>query len=96
MLTPVRPIEARSHVRILRTDGCGKSVSLDLDKAVTTVILHRPLADAVGRYEDWLKEIVPAAQRFAGHQGVNVIRPHGSSDAYTIVLHFDTVEHLRA
>jgi antibiotic biosynthesis monooxygenase (ABM) superfamily enzyme len=71
-------------------------VSLDLDKAVTTVILHRPLADAVGRYEDWLKEIVPVAQRFAGHQGVNVIRPHGSSDAYTIVLHFDTVEHLRA
>ena len=71
-------------------------MSLDLDKAVTTVILHRPLADAVGRYEDWLKEIVPAAQRFAGHQGVNVIRPHGSSDAYTIVLHFDTVEHLRA
>ena len=67
----------------------------DLDAPVTTVIHHRPLADAVGRYEDWLKEIASVAQQFAGHQGVNVIRPHGAGDVYTIVLHFDTVEHLR-
>ena len=63
---------------------------------VTTVIHHRPLADAVGRYEDWLKEITLVAQQFAGHQGVNVIRPHGVGDVYTIVLHFDTTEHLRS
>jgi uncharacterized protein len=68
---------------------------LALDAPVTTVIYQRPLTEAVGRYEDWLKEIIPAAQHFTGHQGVNVIRPHGTSDAYTIVLHFDTVEHLR-
>lgn len=66
-----------------------------IDTPVTTVIRQRPLPDAVGRYEDWLKEIIPAAQQFCGHQGVNVIRPHGAADAYTIVLHFDTVEHLR-
>jgi antibiotic biosynthesis monooxygenase (ABM) superfamily enzyme len=70
-------------------------VNEDLDSPVTTVIRHRPLADAVGRYEDWLKEITLAAQQFAGHRGVNVIRPHGAGDVYTIVLHFDTVEHLR-
>ena len=73
----------------------GKSVNEDLDAPVTTVIRHRPLADAVGRYEDWLKEIALAAQQFAGHHGVNVIRPHGAGDVYTIVLHFGTVEHLR-
>ena len=67
----------------------------DLDSPVTTVIHHRPLADAVGRYEDWLKEITLVAQQFAGHRGVNVIRPHGAGDVYTIVLHFDTGEHLR-
>jgi len=70
-------------------------MSPDLDAPVTTVIRHRPLADAVGRYEDWLKEIALVARQFAGHHGVNVIRPHGAGDVYTIVLHFDTVENLR-
>lgn len=66
-----------------------------LDSPVTTVIQQRPLAEAVRNYENWLKEIIPAAQHFTGHQGVNVIRPHGASEAYTIVLHFDTAAHLR-
>ena len=48
-------------------------MSEDLAAPVTTVIRHRPLADAVGRYEDWLKEIALVAQHFAGHHGVNVI-----------------------
>jgi len=68
---------------------------IQLDTPVTTVIRHRPKADAVARYEAWLKEIVPVASRFCGHRGVNVIRPHGKSDAYTIVLHFDTMDYLR-
>ena len=29
-----------------------------------------------------------------GHRGVNVIRPHTGSRTYTIVLHFDALEHL--
>jgi hypothetical protein len=66
-----------------------------LEAPVTTVIQQRPKPDAVTRYEDWLKEIIPVAQQFAGHRGVNVIRPHGGSDAYTIVLHFDTIANLR-
>jgi antibiotic biosynthesis monooxygenase (ABM) superfamily enzyme len=70
-------------------------VNEDLAVPVTTVIRHRPLADAVGKYEDWLNEIALVAQQFAGHHGVNVIRPHGAGDVYTIVLHFDTAEHLR-
>ena len=65
-----------------------------LETPVTTVIQQRPKPDAVGRYEDWLKEIIPVAQQFAGHRGVNVIRPQGGSDAYTIVLHFDSVSNL--
>lgn len=61
---------------------------------VTTVIQQRPKPDATSRYEDWLKEIIPVARQFTGHRGVNVIRPHGGLDAYTIVLHFDTVSNL--
>jgi uncharacterized protein len=68
---------------------------LPLETPVTTVIQQRPKPNATSRYEDWLKEIIPVAQQFAGHRGVNVIRPHGGSDAYTIVLHFDAVNNLR-
>lgn len=71
------------------------SNEIKLDTPVTTVIRQRPKPEAIGRYEDWLKEITPAAEQFAGHRGVNVIRPHGASDAYTIVLHFDTIANLR-
>jgi len=66
-----------------------------LESPVTTVIQQRPKPDAIDRYEAWVKKITPVAQQFAGHRGVNVIRPHGESDAYTIVLHFDTVANLR-
>ena len=62
---------------------------------VTTVIRQRPKQGAVARYEEWLKEIIPVATQFCGHRGVNVIRPHGKSDAYTVVLHFDRIENLR-
>lgn len=62
---------------------------------VTTIIRQRPLPDAVARYEAWLAEIVPVAMSFAGHQGVNVIRPNASSRDYTVVLHFDSVANLR-
>lgn len=68
---------------------------IKVDTPVTTVIRQRPKPGAAGQYEDWLKEIVPIAQSFAGHRGVNVIRPQNASDAYTIVLHFDTIENLR-
>jgi antibiotic biosynthesis monooxygenase (ABM) superfamily enzyme len=68
---------------------------IKLDTPVTTIIRQRPLSDAVGRYEDWLKEIIPVAQQFAGHQAVNVKRPHAASNAYAIVLHFDSVANLR-
>lgn len=68
---------------------------IPLETPVTTVIQQRPKPDATSRYEDWLKEIIPVARQFAGHRGVNVIRPQGGSDAYTIVLHFDTIDNLR-
>ena len=62
---------------------------------VTSVIQHRVHAGATAQYETWLQEITPAAQRFPGHQGVNIIRPVAGADVYTIVLHFDSLEHLQ-
>jgi len=69
---------------------------VEADTPVTTVIRHQPVAGAANRYEAWLKEIIPVAQSFAGHQSVSVIRPLAASEAYTIVLHFDSVGNLRA
>ena len=54
---------------------------IKFETPVTTVIRQRPLSDAVARYEAWLKQIIPVAQSFAGHQSVNVIRPHAADDA---------------
>jgi antibiotic biosynthesis monooxygenase (ABM) superfamily enzyme len=62
---------------------------------VTSVIQHRVQGGAQAQYETWLQAITPAAQRFPGHQGVNIIRPAAGEDVYTIVLHFDTLEHLQ-
>lgn len=68
---------------------------MDLGDSVTSVIQQRPKPGSVADYEAWLKEITPSAQRYPGHRGVNIIRPHGGADTYTIVLHFDTLEHLK-
>ncbi|TPK75306.1 antibiotic biosynthesis monooxygenase [Mesorhizobium sp. B2-4-17] len=68
---------------------------IELETPVTTVIQQHPLPDAVARYEEWLKEVIPVAQTFTGHQGVNVIRPQVASEPYTIILHFETVANLR-
>lgn len=62
--------------------------------SVTAVIQQRPRPDAVAAYEAWIERIIAMAPRIAGHRGVSIIRPHGASDAYTIVLHFDTAENL--
>lgn len=72
--------------------GTGK---IELGTPVTTVLRQHPLPGAVARYEEWLKEIIPVAQGFAGHRSVNVLRPHKADDPYTIILHFDTDAHLR-
>ncbi len=69
---------------------------LEIDSPVTTIIVQRPQKACKHLYEAWLKEITPLAQQAPGHRGVNIIRPHGDQDAYTVVLHFDSEANLRA
>jgi antibiotic biosynthesis monooxygenase (ABM) superfamily enzyme len=63
---------------------------------VVSVIRHHVRPGSETAYEAWTQSIVPIAQTFEGHSGVAVIRPPQGSRQYTVVLHFDTVEHLRA
>ncbi|MBN8739701.1 MAG: antibiotic biosynthesis monooxygenase [Xanthomonadaceae bacterium] len=61
--------------------------------SVTAVIRHRVRAESVADYEQWLQRIVPIAQRFPGHRGVDVIRPAPGSLLYTVTIRFDTLAH---
>ena len=70
--------------------------SIPYPDVVTSVIQHHVKPGAEAQYEAWLREITPTAQRFPGHQGANIIRPLEGTGLYTIVLHFDTLEHAQA
>ncbi len=63
--------------------------------AVVSVIRHEVKPGHDAEYEAWVADVLPIAERFPGHQGVAIIRPPEGSRVYTIVLHFDTLEHLR-
>lgn len=66
----------------------------DRHDSVTLVIQHDVRPECRPDYERWLKQIAGEAQRFPGHLGVNIIRPHAAAGAYTIVLRFDSHAHL--
>lgn len=69
------------------------SRALPRPDSVTVAIEQRPNPNAIAAYEDWLKRIVPAAERFPGHRGVHIIRPGGNGGIYTITLRFDSLLH---
>jgi antibiotic biosynthesis monooxygenase (ABM) superfamily enzyme len=62
---------------------------------VVCVIRHTVIPGKDQEYEAWLREILPIAGDAEGHRWVNVTRPHAGSGTYTIVLHFDALEHLQ-
>jgi antibiotic biosynthesis monooxygenase (ABM) superfamily enzyme len=61
---------------------------------MVSVIRHTVIPGRDQEYEAWLREMVPIAGSAEGHRGVNVIEPHTGSLTYTIVFHFDALEHL--
>ena len=73
-----------------------KHIAQEATSGVISKITQRPLKDQKIAYEEWLKEIIPVAQGFLGHKGVNIIRPHGTHDEYTILLHFESEARLSA
>ena len=64
---------------------------------VTAVITHRVRSGRETGYEEWIKGIAADARQFAGHLGVNILRPQpGASSDYVIVLQFDSCPNLDA
>jgi len=66
------------------------------DTGATVVITHRVRGDKHAEYEHWLDEIAPLCKASPGHLDWHIVRPIlGLTDTYTVVIRFDTTEHLR-
>jgi antibiotic biosynthesis monooxygenase (ABM) superfamily enzyme len=66
------------------------------DPAATVVITHRLREGKHAAYERWLEEVEPICKASPGHRDWHVVRPvPGLTETYTVVIRFDTREHLR-
>lgn len=66
------------------------------EKGATVVITHRVRAGKESRYDEWLNEIGPLCRSSEGHLNWQIIRPlAGLTSTYTVIIRFDTREHLQ-
>lgn len=65
------------------------------EEGATVIITHRVRDGKHGEYDTWLDEIGPKCRASVGHLDWQIIRPiAGLSSTYTVVIRFDTREHL--
>lgn len=70
---------------------------LENNLGATAVITHRIETRKQAQYERWLNEIVPLCQAAPGFLDWHIVRPiRGLTEAYTVIIRFDTQEHLRS
>jgi antibiotic biosynthesis monooxygenase (ABM) superfamily enzyme len=71
------------------------TLAVETDDNATVVITHLVRDTHLNVYENWLQEIGTVARSYPGHLGALIIRPvPGASTTYTIVIRFDTRDHL--
>lgn len=62
----------------------------------TVVITHRVRDGKQADYDNWLDEIAPLCKAAPGHLDWQIVRPIASlTETYTVIIRFDTCEHLR-
>ena len=67
-----------------------------IEKGATVVITHRVQLGKEAQYDEWLNEIGPICRSSEGLLDWQIIRPlAGLTSTYTVVLRFDTPEHLQ-
>jgi Uncharacterized protein conserved in bacteria len=65
-------------------------------EGATVVITHRLRENKQAEYERWLEEIAPLCKASPGHLDWHIVRPiPGLTETYTVIIRFDTEEHLR-
>jgi antibiotic biosynthesis monooxygenase (ABM) superfamily enzyme len=71
--------------------------SSTIESGATAVISHRVLDGQQTGYEDWLNEIGPICRSYAGHLDLQIVHPiAGLTTTYTVIIRFDTHQHLEA
>jgi antibiotic biosynthesis monooxygenase (ABM) superfamily enzyme len=70
-------------------------VTVDQGRSAAFVITHNVKAGAEHRYEEWTREILSAVSRYPGYLGREVFLPTAGNRKYTIIVRFDTDEHLK-
>ena len=66
------------------------------DAGAAVVITHRVRSDRHAQYERWLDEIAPLCKASPGHLDWHIVRPiAGVTQTYTVIIRFDTAEHLK-
>ena len=70
----------------------------DVDSSPVTVCVSVKVKHGRERdFETWVEGVGHAAAQFAGHQGLNILRPSGSTTPdYVYIFRFDTYTHLKA
>lgn len=69
--------------------------SNELEQGATGIVTHRVQDGKQEAYEKWLSQISPVCKSYPGHLDLQTIRPiPGLTRTYTIVIRFDTTEHL--
>ncbi len=70
--------------------------SSTLERGATAVITHRVRDGQQEGYDAWLNEIGPLCRSYPGHLDLQIIRPiPGLTATYTVIIRFDTREHLQ-
>jgi hypothetical protein len=70
-------------------------VAVDQGRSAAFVVTHTVKASAEQRYEEWTREILNAVSRYPGYLGREVFLPTAGNRKYTIIVRFDTDEHLK-
>ena len=65
------------------------------EQGATVVITHRVRENETAGYEAWLDQIAPACKSYPGQLDWQIVRPvKGITSTYTVIIRFDTREHL--
>lgn len=60
------------------------------------VVCHEVQPGSEAAYEAWLQSVRQQCRQFEGHLGAEVIRPAHGTGTYTVVVRFDSIDHLNA
>jgi uncharacterized protein len=72
------------------------SIAGDQSTSVAFIITHIIKEGEEKRYEDWLAEILGAVSSCPGYLGREIFRPAQGTRKYTIIVRFDSQDHLYA